>query len=508
MNDTAGSTTQASAVRRALAALEQMQARLDAAERARHAPIAVVGMGCRFPGGANDPDAFWQMLRDGVDAIGEVPPDRWDADAYYDPDPDAPGKMSTRWGAFVDGIDRFDPQLFGITPREAAAMDPQQRLVLEVGWEALESAGIAPDSLGGSATGVFVGIVNNDYEQLSRSRGGPDQFDAYYASGSAQSIAAGRLSYVLGLQGPAIAVDTACSSSLVAVHLAVQSLRTGECRLALAGGVNAILVPDASIALTRYRMLAADGRCKTFDAAADGFARGEGCGMVVLKRLADALADGDRVLAVIRGSAVNQDGASSGLTAPNGPAQEAVIRSALADAGIATADVGYVEAHGTGTSLGDPIEVQALAASLGPGRPAERPLLIGSVKTNVGHLEAAAGIAGLIKLALCLRHGEIPPHLHLRTPNPLIPWASLPVAVPREPTPWPAGAAAGRRRQLVRLQRHQRPHRPDRAAGSGPPPVRRAPRAPPRPSRRAPSRPCTTWPDATPTISRTNRSAT
>jgi acyl transferase domain-containing protein len=439
MREAVNAPSQANALRRALSALEQMQARLDAAEQARHQPIAVIGMGCRFPGGVTDAESFWQLLTSGGDAVREVPADRWDVDAYYDPDPDAPGKIASRFGAFIDGIDRFDPSLFGITPREAIGMDPQQRLLLEVGWEALENAGVAPDSLSGSATGVFVGIVNSDYKQLARECDGLDQFGAYFSSGNANSIASGRLSYLLGLQGPSVSIDTACSSSLVAVHLAVQSLRSGECRLALAGGVNAILAPESSIAISKYRMLAPDGRCKTFDAAADGFTRGEGCGVVVLKRLSDALADGDRVLAVVRGSGVNQDGPSSGLTAPSGPAQEAVIRAALADARLEPAEVGYVEAHGTGTSLGDPIEVQALAAVLGVNRPRERPLLLGSVKTNVGHLEAAAGVAGLIKLVLCLQNREIPPHLHLNTPNPHIPWDRLPVAVPTERTRLAAG---------------------------------------------------------------------
>jgi acyl transferase domain-containing protein/NADPH:quinone reductase-like Zn-dependent oxidoreductase len=437
---TSTATSQSQTLRRALVAVEQLQARLDAVERTRHEPIAIVGIGCRFPGGASDPQAFWRLLREGTDAITEVPPDRWDVDAYFDPDPDAPGKMMSRWGAFLERIDEFDAPFFGITPREASAMDPQQRLLLEVAWEALESAGIAPDRLAGSRTGVFVGIVNSDYTQLAREREDPSRFGAYHASGGAHSIASGRLSYLLGLQGPSISIDTACSSSLVAVHLAVQSLRAGECRLALAGGVNAILTPESSIAISKYRMLSPDGRCKTFDAAADGFARGEGCGLIALKRLSDAIVDGDRVLAVIRGSAVNQDGASSGLTAPNGPAQEAVLRDALADGGVAPADVTYVEAHGTGTSLGDPIEVQALAAVLGRGRGAERPVLIGSVKTNLGHLESAAGIAGLIKLVLCLQHRQIPPHLHLHTPNPLIAWERLPVRVAQEPIAWPENA--------------------------------------------------------------------
>ena len=438
--DASPQQSQPSALRRALAALEQMQARLDASERARHEPIAIVGMGCRFPGGASGPDAFWRLLREGGDAVAEVPRERWNVDALYDPDPDAPGKMASRWGAFLEQVDEFDPQLFGITPREAAGMDPQQRLLLEVGWSALEHAGIAPDRLSGSRTGVYVGIVNSDYEQLCRDNDGQEQLGAYYASGNAHSVASGRLSYLFGLQGPSISIDTACSSSLVAVHLAVQGLRAGECDMALAGGVNVILVPESSIAISRYRMLSPDGRCKTFDASADGFARGEGCGVVVLKRLPDALADGDRVLAVIRGSAVNQDGPSSGLTAPSGPAQEAVLRDALADAGLSPREVTYVEAHGTGTALGDPIEVQALAAVLGRGRGASDAVRVGSVKTNLGHLESAAGIAGLVKLVLCLQHREIPPHLHLRDPNPLIPWERLPVAVPRSLVPWPAEA--------------------------------------------------------------------
>jgi acyl transferase domain-containing protein len=431
------------ALRRALVALERMQAKLDAAEAARRAPVAIVGIGCRFPGGADGPDAFWRLLVEGRDAVAEVPADRWDADAFFDPDPDAPGAIASRHGAFIAGIDRFDPAFFGITPREAEAMDPQQRLLLEVAWEALENAGIAPDRLGGSATGVWVGVVNADYELISRERGGLDRSGPYFASGNAQSVVSGRLSYLLGLSGPSVSIDTACSSSLVAVQQAVQSLRSGETRLAIAGGVNAVLSPESSIAISRYRMLAPDGRCKTFDARADGFARGEGCGIVVLKRLADAVADGDRVIAVIRGAAVNQDGASTGLTAPSGPAQEAVIRAALADAGVRPIDVGYVEAHGTGTSLGDPVEVGAIAAALGADRAAERPVLLGSVKTNLGHLESAAGIAGLIKLALCLQHGRIPPHLHLREPNPLIPWSRLPVRVPVADEPWPEGAQVG-----------------------------------------------------------------
>ncbi|MGE3267190.1 MAG: SDR family NAD(P)-dependent oxidoreductase [Chloroflexota bacterium] len=432
-----------SPLKRAFLALEEMQARLDAMQRARREPIAIVGLGCRFPGGAHDPEIFWQLLRDGVDAIREVPADRWDIDAYFDPDADAPGKMNTRWGGFLDGVDQFDPQFFGIAPREAASMDPQQRLLLEVAWEALERAGQAPARLVGSRTGVFVGISGNDYARLHLEAGGLAGLDAYHVSGVAHSIAAGRLSYVLGLQGPSMSVDTACSSSLVAVHLACQSLRQGESDLALAGGVNLILHPENTVTLSRLRMMAPGGRCRTFDVAGDGYVRGEGCGIVVLKRLSDAVANGDSILAVIRGSAVNQDGPSGGLTAPNGPAQEAVIRDALVNAGIGPGDVSYVETHGTGTSLGDPIEVGALAAALGQQRAPDDPLMIGSVKTNIGHLEPVAGVASLIKTVLALQHGEIPPHLHLENPNPYIPWDQIPVVVPTERTPW--RPKAGRR---------------------------------------------------------------
>ncbi|MHB1132626.1 MAG: SDR family NAD(P)-dependent oxidoreductase [Chloroflexota bacterium] len=431
---------QLSPMKQALLAVEGMQSKLAALERARSEPIAVVGIGCRFPGGADDPETFWRLLRDGVDAIREVPPERWDVEAYFDPDPDAAGKVSTRWAGFLEQVDRFDPQFFNIAPREATSIDPQQRLLLEVSWEALENAGLAPSSLSGSATGVFIGIASSDYSQLQIKANDPMRLDAYYGAGVAHSVASGRLSYVLGLQGPSLSVDTACSSSLVAVHLACQSLRGGECNLALAGGVNVILSPDNSIAFSRSRMLAPDGRCKTFDARADGFVEAEGCGVVALKRLSDAQMAGDRILAIIRGSAVNQDGPSSGLTAPNGVAQQAVIRTALANAGVAPAEIGYVEAHGTGTSLGDPIEVQALGAVLREGRPDNRPFLLGSVKTNVGHLEAAAGITGLIKVVLSLQHGEIPPHLHLRERNPFIPWQEIPALIPTAVTPWPESA--------------------------------------------------------------------
>ena len=428
-----------SPVKQAFLAIEELEAKLEAAERARNAPIAVIGIGCRLPGSANDPATFWQNLKNGVDGVREVPPDRWDVNTVYDPDPNAPGKTYVRQAGFIDRVDGFDPQFFGIAPREAVAMDPQQRLLLEVAWEALENAAIAPDSLAGSRTGVFVGIASADYASLYTKTNDLSKLDTYYGSGVSHSIASGRISYVLGLQGPSISIDTACSSSLVATHLAVQSLRNGESDMALAGGVNLILLPDNQISFSKLRMLAFDGRCKTFDASADGFGDGEGCGVVVLKRLADALADGDRILAVIRGSAVNQDGASSGLTAPNGPSQVAVIRAALANGDIRPQEVGYVEAHGTGTSLGDPIEVQALGNVLKQDRPADRPFYLGSVKTNAGHLEAAAGVAGLIKAILTVQHGEIPPHLNFETPNPLIDWDTIPAIVPTRLTPWPSG---------------------------------------------------------------------
>ena len=416
----------------------KLKENLDQVEAAVREPIAVIGLGCRFPGG-DSPDGYWSLLHDGRDATRDIPADRWVIDHYFHPDPNTPGKIATRRGGFLDQIDGFDPHFFGITPREALVMDPQQRLLLEVSWEALEHAGISPEALKGSRTGVFVGICNNDYHQLLLTRG-CEPLDAYVATGNAHSVTSGRVSYIMGLQGPALSIDTACSASLVAIHAACQSLRSGETKLALAGGVNIICAPDTMVSMSRAQMLAPDGRCKTFDAAADGFARGEGCGIVLLKRWSDARRDGDRILALVRGSAVNQDGRSSGLTVPNGPAQEAVIGDALAMAGLAGADIDYVEAHGTGTSLGDPIEVRALARALGDGRGAGNPLLIGSVKTNIGHLEAAAGIAGFIKVVLALQHEEIPPHINFKTPSPHIEWAELPIAVASERRAWPRSA--------------------------------------------------------------------
>ncbi|QLE49252.1 type I polyketide synthase [Nostoc sp. C057] len=416
--------------------VQQMRAKTDGIELLNAEPIAIIGMGCRFPGGSDNPEAFWQNLRNGVDAISEIPPDRWDTDAYYDPNPDAPGKMYSRYGGFIGQIDKFEPEFFGISPREAQSLDPQQRLMLEVSWEALENAGIPLNQLHRSKTGVFVGITTTDYLQLQTGLADDELINAYTNSGGAINFAAGRLSYFLGLQGPSLAVETACSSSLVAVHLACQSLRNQESDLAIAAGVNLIVIPEMNVRLCKAKMIATDGRCKTFDSSADGFGRSEGCGVLVLKRLSQALADGNNIVALIRGSAVNQDGSSSGLTVPNGLAQQAVVRQALANAGLEPHQVSYIETHGTGTSLGDPIEVNALGAVFGKEKTANQPLMLGSVKTNIGHTEAAAGVAGIIKVALALQHQEIPPHLHFKTPNPHIAWQDLPVAVPTELTPW------------------------------------------------------------------------
>ncbi len=399
-------------------------------------PIAVIGLACRFPG-ADTPEAFWELLRDGRDMMVEIPPERWDVDEHYHPVPGTPGKTYVREAAFLDKIDQFDPALFGISPREAASLDPQQRLLLEVSWEALERAGIAPTNLRGSQTGVWLGILNKDYADFEMNTD-PALIHTYAATGNAFCFASGRLSYTFGLQGPNMVVDTACSSSLVALELACQSLRAGSSDLALAGGVNVILSPLSHIGMAQMQALAPDGRCKTFDAAANGYNRGEGCGIVVLKRLSTAVADHDNILAVIRGVAVNHDGRSSGLTVPNELAQAALIRQALENGRLQPHEVAYVDAHGTGTPLGDPIEVGGLAAAYDvPER--QTPLLIGSVKTNLGHLESAAGIAGVIKVILAMQQNEIPPHLHFKHPNPHIDWARMQINVTANRTPWPAG---------------------------------------------------------------------
>jgi acyl transferase domain-containing protein/acyl carrier protein len=400
---------------------------------ARTGDIAIIGMGCRLPGGVCSPEAFWGLLRDGIDAISEVPPDRWNVDSYYHPDPDHPGTIVTRYGGFVDGVEQFDAVFFGISPREARQLDPQQRLLLEVCWETLEHAGVPPSSLLGTQTGVFIGISTNDYLQRLNRR--VEEIDAYLGTGNALSLAANRLSYTFGLEGPSLAIDTACSSSLVAIHQACQSLRSGESDIAIGGGVNLLLDPTVSINHSRAHMLAPDGRCKAFSAAADGMVRAEGCGLVLLKRLSDALRDGDSILAIIRGSAVNQDGRTSGLTVPNGPAQQRVIRRALQQAALEPAAVSYVEAHGTGTPLGDPIEADALTAVFAGTR---KCLTVGSVKTNIGHLESAAGVAGMMKIVLALQHRMIPAHLHCETLNPHLDWTGSPLRIPSTTEHWPA----------------------------------------------------------------------
>lgn len=430
-------TSSIDALKRAIYKINELKVKLDFFEKHSHEPIAIIGIGCRLPGQVQDANSYWRLLAEGKDAISSIPADRWDIEQYFNTDPGTPGTMYTIKGGFIQEIDQFDYELFGITKREADSMDPQQRILLEVVWEALEDARIKPRSLAGTKTGVFVGVSTNDYARMHLHSGNVNDIDIHSFTGVADSITSGRISYTLDLKGPNLAIDTACSSSLVALHLACQSLKLHESDLMIVGGCNVIVSPENTIYFCKVNALSPDGQCKTFDADANGYVRSEGCGVVVLKRLSDALRDNDPIISLIRGSAVNHDGLSQGLTAPNGTSQKKLIEEALKNANVTPEEISYVEAHGTGTPLGDPIEVRALGEALHGQREPGQPLLIGSVKTNIGHLEAAAGIAGLIKLALSLQHRLIPASIHFNTPNPHIDWQSLPVKVVTELQQWP-----------------------------------------------------------------------
>lgn len=400
-----------------------------------HEPIAIVGIGCRSPGGVKNHKDLWNLLISNSDAISEIPPDRWDKDMLYDPEEGKKGKINTKYGGFLDDVYHFDPAFFNLSPREVRSLDPQQRLLLEVSWEALEDANIVPLSLQNSKTGVFIGISSNDYRLIVLDSGGYEAIDSYYSSGNSGSVASGRLSFFYGLKGPSISIDTACSSSLVSIHLACQSLRKGECDLVIAGGVNLILSPEESINFSMAKMLSIDGRCKAFDNGANGYVRSEGCGVLILKRLRDVM-ESDNVYAVIKGTAINHDGPSSGLTVPNGKAQEEVITSALKNSDCLADEVSYIEAHGTGTPLGDPIEISALNKVYNHLGTRISPLLVGTIKTNIGHCEAAAGIMGVIKTALCLQKQIIPANLHFKVPNANINWENNFIQVPTKTIIW------------------------------------------------------------------------
>ena len=419
-----------SPTKKALLALKQMQSKLEALEQAKHEPIAIIGMGCRFPG-ADNPEEFWQLLQNGKDAIVETPAERWDKSDYYAQKQSTLSKICTTYGGFVPHLKEFDASFFRIAPREAVSLDPQQRLLLEVSWEALENAAIATDKVRGSQTGVFIGVSAIDYwhQLLSRNK---TEIDAYLTTGNTHSLASGRISHFFDFTSTSISLDTACSSSLVAVHLAIKSLRDRECNMALAGGVNRLISPKISINFSQAKMLSPDGRCKTFDEGANGFVRSEGCGIVVLKRLSDAIADGDNIRAILLGSATNQDGRTSSITTPNSLSQQAVIKQALINSKVEPSQISYLETHGTGTSLGDAIELEALSKVFQDNEQ----LILGAVKTNIGHLESAAGIASLIKTVLALENKFIPLNLHLNQPNSNVEWSNLPFKLPQKAIPW------------------------------------------------------------------------